>query len=293
MLRRLTFETDGRDWPNRAASRFIEAAGLRWHVQRMGAGPTLVLAHGTGASTHSWRDMLPILARDFDTVAFDLPGHGFTDALPGRATLPSFSSAVSGLLTALGVRPALCLGHSAGTAVLIQMSLDRLIEPAGIVGLNPALLPFRGFAAHIFGPMAKIFALNPLVPRFVAATTDLRGAERLIRNTGSTIEPEGVALYARLVASPAHVAGALAMMADWDLGALADALPRLAVPLHQIIGGNDRAVPPSEAERVRDILLSATVEYLRGLGHLAHEERPSDVAARVKAAAERFGVLGH
>jgi magnesium chelatase accessory protein len=52
-------------------------------------------------------------------------------------------------------------------------------------------------------------------------------------------------------------------------------------------------VPPSEAERVREILPSATVEYLRGLGHLAHEERPSEVAARVKAAAERFGVLGH
>ena len=42
----------GRDVP---PSRFVEAAGLRWHVQILGNGPTLLLVHGTGASTHSWR----------------------------------------------------------------------------------------------------------------------------------------------------------------------------------------------------------------------------------------------
>ena len=58
----LDWATDGADWPNREASRFVEAAGLRWHVQVMGAGPVLLLLHGTGASTHSWRDVMPKLA---------------------------------------------------------------------------------------------------------------------------------------------------------------------------------------------------------------------------------------
>ncbi|MGA8688631.1 MAG: alpha/beta hydrolase, partial [Methyloceanibacter sp.] len=35
---RLVFERDGQDWPNRGASRFVEAAGLSWHVQVMGQG---------------------------------------------------------------------------------------------------------------------------------------------------------------------------------------------------------------------------------------------------------------
>ena len=29
----MDWKTDGRDWPNAAASRFVEAGGVRWHVQ--------------------------------------------------------------------------------------------------------------------------------------------------------------------------------------------------------------------------------------------------------------------
>ena len=81
----LSWERDGRDWPNREASRFVEAGGLRWHVQQMGRGPVLLLLHGTGASTHSWRALLPLLAKSFTVVAPDLPGHGFTATPSGGA----------------------------------------------------------------------------------------------------------------------------------------------------------------------------------------------------------------
>ncbi|MGD9027768.1 MAG: alpha/beta hydrolase, partial [Methyloceanibacter sp.] len=35
MQQKLDFARDGEDWPNREASRFVEAAGLKWHVQVM------------------------------------------------------------------------------------------------------------------------------------------------------------------------------------------------------------------------------------------------------------------
>ena len=63
MTRRPDWEHDGRDWPNRTASRFVSAAGIVWHVQVAGEGPALLLLHGTGAATHSWAGVLPLLAR--------------------------------------------------------------------------------------------------------------------------------------------------------------------------------------------------------------------------------------
>src|SRR3954470_13494112 len=114
-MRRPRWEMEGRLWPNREASSFVQAAGLRWHVQRMGQGPQLLLVHGTGAATHSWRGLAPLLARRFTVVAPDLPGHGFTEApSPDRLSLPGMVAALDGLLRALDVSPALAVGHSAG-----------------------------------------------------------------------------------------------------------------------------------------------------------------------------------
>ena len=44
----------------------------------MGQGPVVLLIHGTGAASHSWRGLAPLLASDFTLIAPDLPGHGFT-----------------------------------------------------------------------------------------------------------------------------------------------------------------------------------------------------------------------
>lgn len=288
----LAWERDGRDWPNREASRFVDAGGVRWHVQQMGCGPTVLLVHGTGASTHSWRTLAPILAEHFAVVSMDLPGHGFTRAPGDRAlSLPGMAQGLTALLAALDVSPSLAVGHSAGAAILLRMALDGHLPARGIVSLNGAILPFRGVASHIFSPLAKLLVLNPFVPRFFAwGASGPVSVERLIRNTGSAIDAEGVALYARLLRDPAHVSGALRMMANWDLEALARDLPRLTTPLMLVAAGEDRTIAPDDAFRVKERLPHATVEYVRGLGHLAHEERPAVIAGIIEKAAEMFGV---
>jgi magnesium chelatase accessory protein len=286
---RLDWESDGRDWPNRRASRFVTAAGMRWHVQKMGRGPVLLLLHGTGASTHSWRALAPLLARDFTVVAPDLPGHAFTATpAPERLSLPAMAESIAELLAVLEARPAMVVGHSAGAAVLARMCLDGHIAPRTLVSLNGALLPLHGLAGQFFSPLAKLLASSRLVPRlFTWRAGDHAAVERLIRRTGSTLEAEGIELYARLVRNRGHVAGVLAMMANWDLRPLARDLPRLAPRLVLVVGAKDRTVPPAHAERVRALVPGAVVETLPGLGHLAHEERPDLVAGIVKRLARK------
>jgi magnesium chelatase accessory protein len=275
-----TWDRDGRDWPNRAASRFVAAGGLRWHVQVMGGGPPLLLLHGTGAATHSWRDLLPLLAQRFTVVAPDLPGHGFTTPPAGyRPTLPRVAEDVHALLVALKVRPRVALGHSAGAAILARMSLDHHLDLAHLVSLNGALLPLRGLPGHVFSPAAKLLAVNPLAPRLFAwRAADPAAVARLIASTGSVLTPEGEELYARLVRKPGHVRGALTMMANWDLRPLARDLSQLRPQLWLVVGGNDRTVPPAEALRVQALLPGAKIKRLARLGHLAHEERPREIA---------------
>jgi magnesium chelatase accessory protein len=158
--------------------------------------------------------------------------------------------------------------------------------------LNGALLPLGGLPGRLFSPLARLFAASPWTARaFAWRAADRAAVVRLIRGTGSVIDPEGIELYARLVRSPAHVAGALGMMASWDLRDLARGLPALAVPLTLVVGENDRTVPPADAQRVRALVPAAQRVGLPGLGHLAHEERPEQVAALILSIAREAGAV--
>ena len=284
---------DGRDWPNRSASQFRDAAGLRWHVQIMGEGPVALLAHGTGAATHSWAELMPLLAEHFTVVAMDLPGHGFTAQPPAaRMSLPGMAKSLGGLLEALGKQPALGIGHSAGAAILIRMCLDGIIVPGGLVSLNGALWPPRGAAAPLFAPLARLFARNPLVPMiFSWHAADPKVVDRLLAGTGSRIDGRGAAFYGRMAKRSGHAQAALTMMAQWDLAPLAAELATLRPPLLLLNGANDRTIPPADAARVRDVLPDVQLASLPGLGHLAHEEQPETCAALIVEFARAQGVI--
>jgi magnesium chelatase accessory protein len=289
----LDWQTDGRDWPNRAASRFVVAGGLNWHVQVMGAGPALLLLHGTGASTHSWRDLAPMLAGHFTVIAPDLPGHGFTRTSGNdRLSLPAMAGAVEALLKQLDLSPVLVVGHSAGVAIGMRMVLDKTIAPKSLISLNGALLPFRGIAAQLFPSLAKLLVLNPLVPRFFAWRAESASSiETLLTGTGSRLDARGIDLYQRLFSNRAHVAATLAMMANWDLEPLGRAFRKLDLPVVLVVGTRDKAVPPSDAAEVARRLPHARIETLNGVGHLAHEEKPEQVAGLIFSVACQHSVL--
>lgn len=285
---KLDWAQDGADWPNRTLSRFVEAGGLTWHVQVAGSGPVLLLLHGTAASTHSFGGLLPLLATRCTVVAPDLPGHAFTGTpAPQDICLPCMATGVGALLRKLDLWPEIAVGHSAGAAVLVRMALDHEIEPRVIVSLAGALLPLQGFAGKWFSPAAKLFARNSFLPKFFAngARRDPQGVVRLADSTGSKLTPRGIELYRRLIASPGHLAAALNMMANWDLAPLALELPELEPELVLVAFGNDKTVPPAEAERVLAVDPRARLKRVGGFGHLAHEEDPAFVAELIFEAA--------
>lgn len=270
---------------------FIAAGGLRWHLQRAGSGPLLLLLHGTGAAAHSWRALLPPLAQDFTVVAPDLPGHGATSALAREhTTLPGMAAALGALMSELGLQPSCIAGHSAGAAIAAQMALSPHSPVHSLAWINPALLPFDRWPGLLFTPLARWMAAQRWLPRLAAwHANDGRAVQRLIAGTGSTLDAQGVDHYRRLLSQPAHVSGALAMMAGWDLAPLAQALPRLQQPVLVIVGDADRTVPPAQMARAAATLQQAELLRLPGLGHLAHEERPLEVAAALRRWFSRAG----
>ncbi|MEY2620122.1 MAG: hypothetical protein RL522_3124 [Pseudomonadota bacterium] len=301
MQRRLDWEREGADWPHRAHSAFMNCDGLRWHVQRFACthaasdlpAPRCLLIHGTGSSTHSWRDVAPRLQPHFEVLAIDLPGHAYT-SLPSdgigspQLSLPGMARTLARLLAMLDFMPQLVVGHSAGAAIAARMAIDGAIAPQLLVSLNGALLPLGGMAGRVFSPAARLMAALPGVPRLFAwSASDASVMQRLLDSTGSALDAQGRELYARLAANPGHAEGALGMMAGWDLPAFERDLQRLRTPLALVVGSQDATVPPGDADRVMARLQGVVPIQkivLEGLGHLAHEEQPERAVEAVRQA---------
>jgi magnesium chelatase accessory protein len=271
---------DGADWPHGDASRFVDCRPHRWHVQVMGSGPVLLLLHGAGGATQSFRSLMPILARDFTVVAPDFPGQGFTRrGSRWRSGLDATAQDMARLLAQEGWAPAAIMGHSAGAAVALRLCEILPERPRGVVGINAALGSFKGIAGFLFPMMAKMLALNPLTPLMVSRFSGGEGrAAELLATTGSKVDAEGLRLYGRLICDRDHVDGTLSMMSQWRLDGLIARMPRIELPVLLLVGEKDGTVPPEVSREAAARLPGARVESLGPLGHLAHEEAPEAVA---------------
>jgi magnesium chelatase accessory protein len=281
------------DWPNARHSRFLDAGGIRWHVQLAGTGPAVLLLHGTASASFSWRDVLPALAPFCTVVVPDLPGHGFTVSDdPTALSLNGMSLAVRSLLDALELEPRVAVGHSAGAAIIARMALDSALASRELVGISAALIPPAASFMTALAPLLNPIATSPLTARAAAALAGLPFVvDGVLKSTGSSISREQSALYATFFRSEAHCASAFAMMANWDVPTLLRDAPALAVPLSLLHGSRDTFIPLAALRTAIADIPATSLTVIEGAGHLLHEQRPAVVVAAIREALGRIEML--
>lgn len=280
------------DWPHADTSRFVLCKPHRWHVQEMGEGPLILMLHGAGGSTQSWRHLMPLLARHARVVAVDLPGQGFTKSgSKQRHGLPTMAQDIAALCTAQDWHPAALIGHSAGGAIALEMARHMAPAPP-VIGINAALGQFKGVAGVAFPLMAKVLAMVPGVAQLFTASTARPGSvTRLIEGTGSKLSHEELRWYRALISDRGHVDATLSMMAQWDLAPLLTALPQHPSDVLLIASAQDKAVPAVTSKKAAAQLPNGSVEILPDLGHLAHEEDAETVFQAIHAFLQKLGAI--
>ena len=269
-------------WPMSDASRKVLCRPHRWHVQEAGTGDTLLLLHGAGGATQSWRHIFPALAQTHHVIAIDLPGQGFTEnGARSRCGLHHMAEDIGALCEQEEWAPTAIIGHSAGTAIALQMALLGRTEH--VIGINAALSNFRGVAGWLFPMMAKALATNPLSAKVFSATASKTSVRNLIKGTGSKLDTEGEELYLRLTRDSGHVDATLAMMAQWSLDRLSADLGKITARVDLIIADGDKAVPGSSSRDAVEQLSNGTLHQVSGLGHLMHEEDPDQVLGLIRS----------
>ena len=271
-----------------AGGRFLTIAGTRTFLVEAGPkdGPAVVLVHGFGGSTFSWRrNVGPIAAAGFHVVAFDLPGSGLSDKTwDADYSHQAQADFVVAAMKELGIARATLVGHSLGGNIVAHVAERHPEVVAKIVFVAPVF--FEGKA-----PGAGRWLLRfPPVRRWaqIIVRRKLRppGSGRTLR-TGfgdpSLVTNEVIEGYAAPRRMKDWELALLGMARDAPKSALARPLAEIRVPVLIVWGDRDAWVPIARGEPLRKELPQAEWFVVPGAGHLVLEERPGDFNARLIA----------
>jgi pimeloyl-ACP methyl ester carboxylesterase len=101
----------------------VEIDAVPWAYQEAGAGPLLLLFHGTLSSRRVFTKQIEGLSPQHRVVAVDWPGHGDSGYNPDGWTVSQLTEAVPQLIDALGEQAAVLAGVSQGGAISMRVAL--------------------------------------------------------------------------------------------------------------------------------------------------------------------------
>jgi pimeloyl-ACP methyl ester carboxylesterase len=292
--------TSVQHWPGR----MVELAdGKRvWLAEAPAAKRELVLfVHGMSGAATNWTDLMAELAPDFDCVALDLPGSGFS---PPPTKIAGYSvSAQAGtvirLIEALTTDsdhpgPVHLVGNSMGGAVSVRVAARRPDLVKTLTLISPALPDWkvRRSVAHfpllalpfIGERLVRQWALRYPVENRVAGVFETCFADPTrLHQERFAAEVDALRRRDALGHEPASLVGAARTLVGETLRpaplSLWRAARRVTAPCLVLFGQRDRLVHPRLAVRATRVFRDARVLVLADTGHLGQMERPGAVAA--------------
>jgi pimeloyl-ACP methyl ester carboxylesterase len=123
----------------------IHANGLSFHYQQAGAGPDVLLIHGVTGDMSIWFlcQAIGTLARSLRVTAYDLRGHGYSDAPPAGYTSADHAGDTLAIMDALEIERAMLVGHSFGGVIAMHAAVLHPDRIDAVVLSDPCFAALR------------------------------------------------------------------------------------------------------------------------------------------------------
>ncbi len=150
--------------------KIIDIDGFRVHYTDIGTGPTLILLHGAGGNLRDFTFALADkLAQTNRVIAFDRPGHGYTDLLHHKGESPmEQADLLHKAAQVIGIEQALVCGYSFGGAVALAWALEQPAFVTGLLLIAPASHPWPGGVGLLFHSAAHRLTAPFVIPAIAA-----------------------------------------------------------------------------------------------------------------------------
>ena len=244
------------------------ADGTRYDLTGPNGAPVVVLVHGLGLTRATWDAFVPVLARDYRVLTYDLCGHG-DSALPDLTpSLTVLSDQLLALLDELGIGRAAIVGFSLGGMINRRLAMDHPARVEALVVLNSPhertpdaqrLVEERAAQTGAGGPAATIDSTLErwFTPQFRQDAPDVVAGVRALVLAN---DPGNYTLHRQVLAQ-----GVLELIRP---------APPITVPTLVLTCEHDSGSTPAMACAIAAEIADAQTLIVPGLQHLGLIERP-------------------
>lgn len=285
--------------------RFIDVDGTRVHVWVAGNGPDVVLLHGAGGNLRDFTfDLAGRLTDRYRVIAFDRPGLGYTERLPGYGALgdtrgesPRQQAAfLQEAAAKLGVAQPIVVGHSFGSAVALAWGLNAPDDTAALVLLGGVSNPWPGELGGFYNVTGSAFGGAAAVPLITALAPQSR-VERGVRSVfDPQTAPDGYVDYIgaglTLRRDSLRANGQQVLTLRPHIVEMSQQYRQtLTMPVEILHGEADTTVPLDvHSIPLSKQLTNGTLTVLPGVGHMPHHARPDVTLTAIDRAAAKAGL---
>ena len=266
----------------------VQVEGLNVHAHIAGAGPDLVLIHGSSGNLRDFTmGLVQVLQDRYRVISLDRPGLGWSDPLPeGQDGIHDQARVLQAAASALGAQRPIVLGQSYGAAVALAWAMDLPETVAAVVSVSgpshPWDTPLETYYKITSHPVWSIFAI-PLI----AAIYTQRQVDQALREVFAPQPPQeryatrfGLALTMTQRRIRANARQRKVLKSEFI--ALSQRYSTLQVPIEIVHGDMDTLVYVKiHGERMIQDTDKARLTLLPGIGHMPHHSAPKSVADAV------------
>jgi pimeloyl-ACP methyl ester carboxylesterase len=264
--------------------------GYKRAFVHVGSGPALLLLHGIGDSSETWRALIPELARDYTVIAPDLLGHGRSDKPRADYSIGAYANGMRDLLTVLGVDRATVVGHSLGGGVAMQFAYQYpercerlvLVSSGGVSREVHPMLRFTAASnADLVLPLlgvrgARLATRATLGALALLGTETGRDAEDLRKVVEALPDARARLAFVRTLRAVVDWRGQVVTMLDRSY-LIRD------VPTLLLWGSRDPIIPLRHGHIAHAALPASRLEVFDGAGHFPHHADPTRFLRTVRA----------
>ena len=258
----------------------FEYRGTSINYEDQGQGQPLILLHGFGASTYSWRHVMPHFSRSYRVIAIDLKGFGLSDKpLDDDYTVRDQSRIISEFIRVHHLENVILAGHSLGGAVSLLTYLMQSDHDTHRIS-KLILLDTASYKQDLpaFISILRVPVLNELSLLLTSSNFKSRMILRQAFFDHSKITEEMVTTYGSYLSLPG-ASQALIKTANQilpsDLEEISGRYKGIAVPVLLIWGEKDEIVPLEVGRRLAGNIPHAELVVVPNCGHVPQEECPN------------------